>query len=246
MKKALTLLFAITFYGVVAQNLNVHNYQDGEQALQAMVTSNTKQNKPCVLILPAWKGIDEEAKTAAQDLEKLGYMAFIADIYGVGNTPTDNSSAAKIAGQYKKDYLAYQHRIAVALQECIKLGADPNKIAVIGYCFGGTGALETARAGLTVQGVVCIHGGLSRAPEREIAPIKTKVLVEHPAADRSVSKEDYDNLLTELNTAQADWQIVTYANCGHTFTNPLSKDYNELMAKRAWSHTTMFLKEVLQ
>lgn len=246
MKKAFTLLLGLALFVATAQNLKVHNYQDGEQALQAMVTSNTKQNKPCVLILPAWKGIDEEAKTAALDLQKLGYMAFIADIYGVGNTPTDNASAAKIAGQYKKDFQAYQHRIEVALQECIKLGADPNKIAVIGYCFGGTGALETARAGLPVQGVVCIHGGLSRAPEREIKPIKTKVLVEHPAADRSVTKEDYDNLIEELNTAQADWQIITYANCGHTFTNPLSKDYNEVMAKRAWVHTTIFLKEVLQ
>lgn len=246
MKRTLTLLFGLACLLVNAQTLKVHNYQDGSQALQAMVTSNTQQNKPCVLILPAWKGIDDEAKTAAQDLEKLGFMAFIADIYGVGNTPTDNASAAKIAGQYKKDYKAYQHRIEVALKECIKLGADPNKIAVIGYCFGGTGALETARAGLPVQGVVCIHGGLSKAPEREITPIKTKILVEHPVADRSVSKEDYDKLVVELNSAQADWQIITYANCGHTFTNPMSKDYNEIMAKRAWSHTTMFLKEVLE
>ncbi len=246
MERIHLIWLGLVFYTSTAQNLKVHSYSDKDQALQAMVTSNTMQNKPCVLILPAWKGVDEEAKTAAQDLEKLGYMAFIADIYGVGNTPVDNASAAKMAGQYKNDYKAYQHRIAVALQECIKLGADPNKIAVIGYCFGGTGALETARAGLPVQGVVSIHGGLARDAQRDIAPIAAKVLVEHPAADRSVKKEDYDNLVVELNTAKADWQIITYANCGHTFTNPSSKDYNKTMAQRAWQHTTMFLKEVLQ
>lgn len=246
MKRTLPLWFGLVIYTTTAQNLKVHSYLDADVALQALVTSNTMQNKPCVLILPAWKGVDDEAKTAAQDLEKLGYMAFIADIYGVGNTPEDNDSAAKMAGYYKNNYKAYQHRIAVALQECIKLGADPTKIAVIGYCFGGTGALEAARAGLPVQGVVSIHGGLARAAERDIVPITAKVLVEHPAADRSVTKQDYDNLVVELNTAVADWQIITYAHCGHTFTNPLSKDYNEIMAKRAWQHTTMFLKEVLQ
>ncbi len=225
---------------VKAQDLKSHVYQDASQTLQGMVTQNTHKNLPCVLILPAWKGIDDEAKTAALNLEKMGYMAFIADIYGVGNTPTDNASASKLAGQYKNDFTAYQHRIAVALQECIKLGADPKKIAVIGYCFGGTGALEAARGGLAVQGVVCIHGGLFKSPEREILPITTKVLIEHPAEDKSVSKADFENIQKELNEAKADWQIITYAYCGHTFTNPASRDYNELMANRAWQHTCLF------
>ncbi|MDP3180634.1 MAG: dienelactone hydrolase family protein, partial [Bacteroidota bacterium] len=70
--------------------------------------------------------------------------------------------------------------------------------------------------------------------------------VEHPAEDKSVKKEDLDNLVKEMNDGKADWQIITYANCGHTFTNPVSKDYNEVMAKRAWNHTLLFLGEVLK
>lgn len=244
------LIAIISFIVIVqmgtAQSLKTATYMDGTQELNGLVTSNAGQQRPGVLILPAWKGIDDEARTAAMDLEKEGYIVLIADIYGKGNIPEDNASAAKLSGSYKNDYKAYQHRISLALMELERQGALPDKIAVIGYCFGGTGALETARAGFDVQGVVSIHGGLGKDRARPNTPIKTKVLVQHPAEDRSVSAEDYDNLVKELREGNADWQIICYANSGHTFTNPEASDYNEIMAKRAWNHLLMFLEEILK
>lgn len=247
MKKIISLiLLTFAYLQMNAQQLKNVSYQDGKQKLNGMITSNAGKNLPAVLILPAWKGIDNEAKNAALELEKEGYIAFIADIYGEGNIPADNASAAKIAGSYKKDYKAYQHRIEIALNELKKQGADTEKIAVIGYCFGGTGALETARASFPVTGVISIHGGLAKNNERVNNPIQTKVLVEHPANDQSVSKADYDNFIEEMNESKADWQIITYANSGHTFTNPESPDYNKTMADRAWNHTLLFLSELLK
>lgn len=247
MKKFLFLsVFMALLQSLSAQSLKEVKYADNAQELNGLVTSNAGKNLPGVLILPAWMGIDDEAKAAAVELEKQGYIAFIADIYGKGNIPTDFGSAAKIATQFKTDYNLYQKRISLALEQLKASGAKNSKIAVIGYCFGGSGALETARAGFDVAGVVCIHGGLAKAPERANGPFKTKILVEHPAEDKSVKKEDLDNLVKEMNDGKADWQIITYANCGHTFTNPVSKDYNEVMAKRAWNHTLLFLGEVLK
>lgn len=247
MKISLTLL--TMFLGMqltLAQKLKSVAYQDGTQKLNGLVTSNAGKKLPGVLILPAWKGIDAEAKNSAIELEKQGYIAFIADIYGEGNIPADNTAAAKIAGTYKQDYKAYQQRISVALEELKKQGANPEKIAVIGYCFGGTGALETARAGFPVAGVVSIHGGLAKGNDRLNVPIKTKVLVENPADDESVKPEDMTNLIAELKAGKTDFQIITYANSKHTFTSPESPDYNEVMAKRAWNHTLTFLKEILK
>ena len=203
MKRSITLL--TLFVGLnltIAQNLKPIVYKDGEQKLSGLVTSNAGKKLPGVLILPAWKGIDNEAKNAATELQKQGYIAFVADIYGEGNIPADNAAAAKIAGSYKQNYKAYQQRISVALEELKKQGANPEKIAVIGYCFGGTGALETARAGFPVSGVVSIHGGLAKGNDRLNVPIKTKVLVEHPADDESVKPEDLTNLITELKTGK--------------------------------------------
>lgn len=227
-----------------AQELKSIDYQDADQKLKGMITSNAGSAKPGVVILPAWKGIDQEAKTAALELEKQGYIAFIADIYGLGNTPADNQAASGLSSKYKNGYKLYQRRIQAALNEIKKHGAG--KVAVIGYCFGGTGALETARGGLPVEGVVCIHGGLAKAADRPNAAIRTKVLVEHPADDASVKKEDMEQLINEMNEGKADWQIITYANSKHTFTNPESPDYNEVMAKRAWNHTLLFLQELLK
>lgn len=170
----------------------------------------------------------------------------IADIYGMGNIPQNNREAATFSSKFKTDFLLYQERIVLAFDQLKKKGIDSSKIAVIGYCFGGFGALEVARAGFPVKGVVSIHGGLVRDSNRKIAPIYTKVLVEHPSADASVSKSDFDNFVAEMNEAKADWQIIQYGNCGHTFTNPEAKDYNKLMARRAWQHTLFFLDEILK
>ena len=247
MKLSSTLIaLFITIQFTMAQTLKPVSYNDGTQKLNGFVTSNSGKNLPGVLVLPAWKGIDDEAKNTALELEKAGYIAFVADIYGEGNIPTDNASAAKIAGKYKSDYKAYQQRIFLALEQLKKAGANPDKIAVIGFCFGGTGALETARGNLPVVGIVSIHGGLSKDAARENTAITTKVLVENGADDRGVTQEVLAALTTELNVGKTDWQMITYANSKHTFTNPESPDYNETMAKRAWQYTLMFLNEILK
>ena len=245
-KHFIALALSLGTFFAFAQDLKSVVYKDGNQKLVGYVTPNIDQGKPGVLILPAWKGIDNEAKTAALELSKKGYSAFIADIYGEGNAPTSNEDAAKKAGYYKENYQMYQYRIKLALEEYQKMGTKLNKIAVIGYCFGGTGALEVARAGFDVAGVVSIHGGLAKDVQRANKEIKTKVLVEHPANDQSVTAQDYDNLVKELKEGKADWQIITYANSGHTFTNPESKEYNKIMADRAWQHTLLFLAEILK
>ncbi len=71
------------------------------------------------------------------------------------------------------------------------------------------------------------------------------MLIQHPEADPTVSKEDMTSITAELNAANADWQLISYAHCGHTFTNPAGKEYNKCMAERAWQHLLVFLKEVL-
>lgn len=229
-----------------SQSLKTVSYQDGSQKLNGLITSNAGKKLPGVLILPAWKGIDEEAKTAALELEKQGYIAFIADIYGEGKIPANSEEAAKSSGYYKKNYAEYQKRISLALEQLKKNGAIADKTAVIGYCFGGTGALESARGNLPVAGVVSIHGSLGRDQSRKNEKLNAKILVENPADDKGVTPDDYSNLIKEMNDGNADWQIITYAHSKHTFTDPKSPDYNETMAKRAWNHTLLFLKEILK
>src|ERR1700691_2101947 len=105
----LSFVFMALLYGagMSAQNLTKVAYADGAQKLNGLVTDNAGKPLPGVLVLPAWKGIDQEAKTAALELEKQGYIAFVADIYGEGNYPADNASAGKAAGSYRSNYQTY-------------------------------------------------------------------------------------------------------------------------------------------
>lgn len=240
------IMFFFATFLTNAQSLKPVTYNDGVQKLNGLVTSNAGKNLPGVLILPAWKGIDNEAKQAALDLQKEGYVAFIANIYGEGNVPTDNKAAGVIADRFKNDYQLYQHRISLALKQLKNVIPSQQKIAVIGYCFGGTGALEAARGNLPVEGVISIHGGLDKDSSRKNKPLPLKILIENPAEDKSVTPEIMNALVNEMNEGKADWQIITYAYAKHTFTNPESSDYYEVMAKRAWQHTLLFLKELLK
>lgn len=231
-------------------------YQDGSQKLSGLLAESPKKktSAPGILILPAWKGIDTSSKNIATELSTLGYTVFIADIYGEGNYPKDNTEAKKLSGFYKSQFIEYQKRIQIALDQLIKNGAAADNIVIIGYCFGGTGALEAARGKLNIQGVVSFHGGLSKDAKRiNEKSITAKVLICNGADDKSVSNEDILNFETEMRAGNADWQFINYSNSVHSFTNPEAGNdnskgnaYNEKAAKRSFEHLKLFLSEVLQ
>ncbi len=230
-------------------------YSDGNQKLEGLLATPKKsmKNKAGVLLLPAWMGIDNNAKENATELAKLGYTTFVADIYGIDKRPNNTKEAGQQAGYYKTNYLEYQKRIQLALDQLIKAGANPNKIAIIGYCFGGTGALEAARANMKIQGAVSFHGGLGRNPGRNIEPIAPKVLVLHGADDFYVPETEIKAFQEEMNKAKADWQMVYYADAVHAFTHKdagsdkkTGAAYNEKAAKRSWKAMLVFFDEIFK
>jgi dienelactone hydrolase len=252
MKKILLALTIIMGLHANAQ-LKTVAYKDGKQKLNgfAVAPSQAINGKPGVLILPAWKGIDNHSKEVALQLAKLGYHAFIADIYGEGNYPATPEDAGKQSGYYKSHPDDYQRRIKLAMAQLERAGANDNNIVVIGYCFGGTGALEAARGGLKVKGVVSFHGGLGKDAARKNGKIAPRVLVLHGADDPHVPQKDIEQFQTEMREGNADWQMVYYANAVHAFTekeagndNSKGAAYNEKADKRSWEHLILFLNEL--
>ncbi|OXA73205.1 dienelactone hydrolase [Flavobacterium aquidurense] len=256
MKNLSFLLFAsILFSNAINAQLKAVKYTDGSQALNGLFIKSAKKSSqnPGILLLPAWLGIDKASKDIAENLSKLGYNVFIADIYGEGNYPTNTAEAGKQAGYYKKNYEVYQKRIDAALKELVKSGANADNIVAIGYCFGGTGVLEAARGHLNLKGVVSFHGGLGKDVSRPVQPISTKVLVCHGADDPFESKEEITAFQQEMRDSKADWQMIYYANAVHSFTNPEAGNdnskgaaYNAVAAKRSFEHLQLFLNEVLK
>ncbi len=248
------LVFGIIIISKSMAQSKTVTYKNDAQILSGISVKPTKakKNKPGILILPAWMGIDEHAKDSAKRLAALGYTTFVADIYGVDQRPKNYTEAGQKAGYFKKNITEYQTLIKLALDQLIKQGANPDDIVVMGYCFGGTGSIEAARTNMKVKGVVSFHGGLGRDETRTIDKIVPKVLVLHGADDPYESKEEIVNFQNEMRTAAADWQMVYYANAVHAFTdknagndNSKGAAYNEKAEKRSWEAMLVFLKEVL-
>jgi dienelactone hydrolase len=251
--KNLLLLTCIISAASTYGQLQKISYSDGSQKLHGYAAKpvTSASSSPGVLVLPAWRGIDNHSKEVATDLSKLGYHAFVADIYGEGNYPAGTKEAGEKSGYYKTNFIEYQRRIQIALQQLLKSGADANNIVVIGYCFGGTGALEAARGGLPVKAAVTFHGGLGKDPKRQNNMISPKILVLHGADDPFVPEADIKSFQQEMRDGKADWQMVYYADAVHSFTEEeagtdKSKGaaYNEKADQRSWEHMKLFLQEV--
>ena len=255
MKSHYLFSLLVSFLSIMTaqSQLKAVTYTDGNQKLEGFSGKPVKANakKAGVLILPAWMGVDAHSKESATELSKLGYYTFVADIYGIDKRPKNTEEAGKIAGHFKTNYKEYQHRIQLALEQLIKSGANPKEIAVIGYCFGGSGALEAARANMPVKGVVSFHGGLGKEASRATETIHPKILVLHGADDFYVPETEIKTFQDEMRTAKADWQMVYYADAVHAFTHKdagsdKSKGvaYNANADKRSWQAMLTFFKEL--
>jgi dienelactone hydrolase len=162
------------------------DYKIGNNEFEGYLAYDTgKQGKqPGVVIYPAWTGISDNEREHARRLAELGYVAFVADTYGKGIHPTPPKGASAEASKYMKDRDLYRQHARAALEQLAKVpGVDTSRLAAIGYCFGGAGALELARSGADVKAVVVFHADLSSPTPEDDKSIKGRVLALHGADD---------------------------------------------------------------
>ncbi|MEK6538431.1 MAG: dienelactone hydrolase family protein, partial [Nitrospirota bacterium] len=170
----------------------VVEYKQGDMVLEGYLAYDNaiSGKRPGVLVVHEWKGVGPYVKRRAEQLAKLGYIAFAADIYGKGVRLQTNDEAAKVAAIYKNDRKLMRARAAAGLEvlKNHKL-TDTKRMAAIGYCFGGTTVLELARSGAEIAGVVSFHGGLDTPAPEDAKQIKAKMLVLHGGDDHFVPVE---------------------------------------------------------
>jgi dienelactone hydrolase len=249
-----TFLFSMTAFAKVS--VEKVEYKDGDTVLEGMLVVDTAKLKnkkgPGVVVVHDWKGVGPYVQMRAEQLAEMGYVAFVADIYGKGVRPKDNKEAGAQAGKFKSDRKLLRARVKAAYDELAKSkNVETDKISATGYCFGGTAALEGARMGLPLKGVVSFHGGLASPTPEDAKNIKAKILVLHGAIDPNVPPAEVAGFEKEMNDAKVDYQFTAYANAVHSFThkdagNDITKGaaYNELADKRSYLAAKNFLEEV--
>jgi dienelactone hydrolase len=232
------------------------DYHQGDTHLKGLlVYDNSVQTpRPGVLVFPEWWGLNDYPKHRAEQLAQLGYVAFAADMYG-DDTVTDSApDATKLMTAVKGDLDTLRARAHAAFDVLSKdPHVDPNKIAAIGYCFGGTVALELARSGAPLVGVVSFHGGLDTARPADPASIKGKILVCTGGDDAFVPPAQVEAFENEMRQAHVDWQVLVFGGAHHAFTNPAADShhipniaYNADADRRSWGAMKSFFDEVFQ
>lgn len=235
-------------------------YEDGDTTLRGFlawddskVDASEAASAPAVLIVHQWMGLTEYEQGRARQLAELGFVAFALDIYGADARPSNRGEAGQMAGKFKADRALFRQRLNLGLEQLAAVAAvDADRIAAIGYCFGGTGVLELARSGADIAGVVSFHGGLDSAGAEAGKDIKCKVLICHGADDPFVPQEGIDAMIAEFDANDVDWQMIEYSGAVHSFTQPMAGDdplagvaYHPNAEARSWWHMQIFFAEVL-
>jgi len=246
-----TVAAAMSFSATAEITMETVTYQEGDTQLEGYLAydATASEKRPCVLIVHEWWGLGEHPKKSAERLAAAGYVGFALDMYGAGKLTEDPQQAGEMSGQFKQDPALASRRFDAAhalMRQHEKVDAE--RIAGIGYCFGGTIVLEMARLGKELSGVVSFHGGLSsNIPEAE-RDISCPILVCHGADDPHAGWEEVTAFKDEMQAAKADWQLNAYGDAVHSFTNPAANRpgamYNKQAAERSWEAMLAFLTEV--
>jgi dienelactone hydrolase len=221
----ITILFALVFAQFVKAEIHTEavEYKQGNTLLQGFVTYDDKlaAKRPGVVIVHDWMGVGPFAKTRAEELAAMGYTAFVADIYGKDVKPKNTDDAGKTSGIYKTDRKLLRDRVTAAYQELGKhKTVDPKRMGVMGYCFGGMTALELARSGAKLNGVISFHGNLDTPAPADAKNITGELLILHGADDPYVPPAQVAAFEKEMKDAGVKYSITKYPGAVHAFTNP--------------------------
>ena len=229
------------------------SYKEGDDEFDAFVaTPDGGGDKPAVLVCHAWGGRDAFAEDKARKLAELGYVGAAIDIYGVGVRGTDNESSAALMTPLIEKPDLLRRRLTASFQAVRTAdGVDPERMASIGFCFGGLCSLIMARMGLPMRGAVSFHGLLKVGAPLESKP-KARMCVLHGQDDPMVPPEDVGAWAAEMKRVDADWQFHAYPGTMHAFTVPEANDpgfgtvYNAEADRRSWATMKAFLAESLE
>ena len=212
--------------------------------------------RPGVLVVHEWWGLNDYARHRAEQLAGLGYVAFALDMYGAGVVTTEAKKAGELAKPFYGTPLMAT-RARAGLDQLLATGlVEANHVAAIGYCFGGSAVQVLAFTGAPLAGIVSFHGSFFPLPADAAARTKAKILVCHGAVDPFITPEELAGFTKAMNDGKFDYQFISYAGAIHAFTNPGadklaaangltgSIGYNAAADQRSWAHMQVFFREI--
>lgn len=264
MKKILTIGAACLLVACGPKENNASNhietsavvYQQDGKDFEGFVAYPKKADKKlaAVLVIHDWDGLDEYEQMRAKMLAENGYFAFAMDMYGKGIRAKDHKEAAELSGAYGKDRKLLRSRLETAMAVLkARKEIDPTKIVVIGYCFGGMAAIESALMGSDLKGVATFHAALSFPTiAADAKNVKAPLLIHHGGADKFISDKDIKTLKSEFDKAKVKYQFIVHDGATHGFTlktnhgQHMGMQYDAKGDLASWASLLSFLRTNLK
>jgi dienelactone hydrolase len=252
---ALTLTAALAGVSAAAVKTQEVAYEYQGTKLKGLLAydDSAPGKRPGVLVFHEWWGLDEYAKKRAEQLAGMGYVAFAADMYGEGKMADHPTDAKKMADAVRANADAWRGRAQAALK--VLQGhekVDGAKLAAIGYCFGGSTALQLAYGGADLDAVVTFHAGLPTPTPEQAKAVKAKVLVCHGADDKFIKPDSIEAFKKALDAAKVDYKLESYPGAVHSFTVPDADKrkidgmgYHADADKKSWAAMKALFDQVL-
>ena len=231
------------------------SYDIDGKTFKSFVAYTGDEVKPVVMVLPEWWGVTDYVKNRAKQLAELGYFAMVVDYYGGGKTVETPDEASKLAEPFYKIPINAKLMFDKAKAQLLKFpNANYDKIAAIGYCFGGAQALNMARQEDELKGVVSFHGNLMTGIKPKNNDVK--ILVLNGEADTFVPQEEIAAFKKQMDSAKINYKFISYPGAVHSFTNPASTEigkkydmkvaYNKEVDEKSWNEMKTFLQEIFK
>ena len=220
------------------------DYTAGDQRYVAYLAVDRGRagRRPGVLVIPEGPGLGELNRERARELARMGHVALAIDYHGDGRTYDDMQEMTARLAVLRGDPAIIRAITRAALALLVaQPEVDPARVAAIGFCYGGTAALELARSGAEVACTVGFHSGLATKRPEDARHIRGKVLICNGADDPLVPPEERAAFEAEMRAGQVDWRLYVFGNTVHGFANPdagrrgnPALAYHRPTAERAW------------
>jgi dienelactone hydrolase len=245
MKQIILLMLVLSFsLSAEAADRSV-DYTIGDDAFSGWYIAPSS-DAPLVVIVHDWDGLTGYEIKRAEMLYDLGYAVFCADLFGAGVRPTETADKQRLTGELYADRAEMRRRMNGALAAAKEQGAHVENAVVIGYCFGGTAALEWARSGVNLKGFAPFHGGLDTPPWQDYSQVQGEIIVFHGTADKMIAMDDFASLANQLEAAGVSHEMITYSGAPHAFSVFGSDRYRKDADQKSWRRFIEFLEDVLR
>lgn len=240
--------------GIVEQEID-YQYDSLNMKGYLAYDADIEGKRPAILVVHEWWGHNDYPRSRAKQLAEMGYVAMSIDMYGDGKTADHPENAQKFMREALSDIELAQARFDAAV-EVVKSQnvTDTDKIAAIGYCFGGAVVLHMARVGKDLDGVVSFHGSLGTQAPAQPGQVMARVLALNGADDPFVPEDQIQNFKDEMESAGVAYEFVNYEGAQHAFTNPAATEngekfnlplaYNEDADQQSWAKMQEFFDQI--